>query len=154
MYGMDTKECARCRKLCPTSNFWKNKAASDGLQPYCKPCGKKTSTEWRRDNLVRVREYERNRYAELPHIRDSKKNTNLKRLYGISLEEVNRLMEKQGKSCAICKLPFNGGTGHVDHCHTTDRVRGLLCNNCNNGLGRFMDNPEYLKNAITYLYSG
>lgn len=50
--------------------------------------------------------------------------------------------------CEIChnKLPLA-----VDHCHKKGHVRGLLCNNCNNGLGRFQDNKEWLKNAIKYL---
>lgn len=57
--------------------------------------------------------------------------------------------------CAICgKLPgkTNGGRPlAVDHDHKTGRVRGLLCENCNNGLGRFKDNPAFLREAVGYL---
>lgn len=55
----------------------------------------------------------------------------------------------QDNSCAICKNKFE--LLAVDHCHTTGKNRGLLCNNCNNGLGRFKDNIEYLENSIKYL---
>ncbi len=61
--------------------------------------------------------------------------------------------------CAICKKEEtvkNRGKIRclaIDHCHTTGKVRGLLCSRCNTGLGLFKDNPEYLQNAITYLYN-
>jgi hypothetical protein len=75
----------------------------------------------------------------------------LRLAYGLSLAEYDRLLEWQGGGCAIC-----GGTSgrrlHVDHDHKNPRqVRGLLCNGCNNGLGRFRDDPELLRMAIGYL---
>ena len=56
---------------------------------------------------------------------------------------------EQDNKCAICNSQFN--ILAVDHCHVTGNVRGLLCNNCNNGLGRFKDNKQFLENAIKYL---
>ena len=72
----------------------------------------------------------------------------LKTRYGLTPAEYDELAEKQMKKCAICgseeKL-------HVDHCHQTKKVRGLLCGNCNRGLGIFKDDIERFKKAINYL---
>lgn len=79
--------------------------------------------------------------------------TKLKRLYGITLEEYNILLEAQNSKCAICKInasEFKKDLA-VDHCHTTGAVRGLLCTKCNPGLGYFQDSTELLKAAIEYL---
>lgn len=81
----------------------------------------------------------------------------LKRNYDTSQIEYQRLEKEQGGKCKIC-----GGDGFlmrehhfkrlvVDHDHKTGRVRGLLCHNCNRGLGLFKDSPDFLKNAIEYL---
>ena len=62
------------------------------------------------------------------------------------------MWKDQEESCAICKTPFSDTSeACVDHSHDTGEVRGLLCNQCNNGLGRFMDNIELLKAAIKYI---
>jgi hypothetical protein len=73
----------------------------------------------------------------------------LKKKYGIDVAFYNYLYEKQGGKCAICKKSFD--TLCVDHCHTSNKVRGLLCNNCNSGIGYLEDNVEYLASAISYL---
>lgn len=76
----------------------------------------------------------------------------LKRKYGITIEEYDGILEAQEHGCAIC-----GGTNvdgrrlHVDHDHITGRVRGLLCFACNSALGQFKDDPVRLSQAITYL---
>lgn len=75
-----------------------------------------------------------------------------KTLYGITLEEKERQVEKQGNACAICRKPFTEDDKPVtDHCHSTDKVRGQLCRNCNSALGLFGDNTTTLENAIAYL---
>lgn len=74
--------------------------------------------------------------------------------YKISLFDYFRLMDNQGNSCALCKLPFTSeNKPHIDHCHSEGHVRGLLCRNCNFGLGMFKDSPEALINAATYIKS-
>jgi hypothetical protein len=72
----------------------------------------------------------------------------LKAKYGITDEDYDAMAEAQGYRCAICEsdAPFV-----VDHCHQTGRVRGLLCHNCNVGLGHFKDNPQILTAALQYL---
>ena len=79
----------------------------------------------------------------------------LQRKYGISLDGYNNLNESQNKVCAICKkeCPTGKRLG-VDHCHKLNKARGLLCKNCNIGIGMFFDNAEYLKTAIEYLNDG
>ena len=80
-----------------------------------------------------------------------RKNGNLKRTYGISLEEYESLLESQDNVCKICKTEKIGKHLAVDHDHKTGKIRGILCENCNRGLGMFKDSPELLQNAIQYL---
>jgi hypothetical protein len=68
--------------------------------------------------------------------------------YGLINNQLNNLFKEQDHKCAICKTRTELA---VDHCHETGKVRGLLCTNCNNGLGRFFDNITFLENAICYL---
>lgn len=83
-----------------------------------------------------------------------KKRQSLKNLYNLSLEDFDNLLKKQNDSCAICKIKNNGNKRifpFVDHCHKTNKIRGILCINCNQALGKFKDNIQFLKNAIKYL---
>lgn len=82
-----------------------------------------------------------------------RKNTELQRLFGVSVDEYEGLLERQHGRCLICGTHYtdlNKMLG-VDHCHTTGQVRGLLCNSCNMGLGLFHDDPSSLQRAIGYL---
>lgn len=76
------------------------------------------------------------------------KGFKLKHRYGISLEEFNSISLGQNGLCAVCKV---SKATHVDHCHKTKRVRGLLCRECNSGIGMLKDNLKFLQNAIVYL---
>ena len=79
------------------------------------------------------------------------RNNNLKRRYNITLEEYNILFEKQNGKCAICNKKQINKQLAVDHDHNTGKVRGLLCQNCNTGIGKFKDNPKLLLKAKAYL---
>jgi len=70
-------------------------------------------------------------------------------MYGITLEQFTTMREQQGGMCLICHKFMD--KPHVDHCHATGKVRGLLCGNCNRGLGVFFENIQTLENAISYL---
>lgn len=72
----------------------------------------------------------------------------LKQKYGLSAAEVEMLKAAQGGICPICE---RSEAVHVDHDHTTKRVRGILCESCNGFLGAFRDDPEILQAAIEYL---
>lgn len=72
--------------------------------------------------------------------------------YGLTLEEYKNLWDKQLGLCAICLITLEPGNfTQIDHCHITDKVRGLLCGLCNRGLGQFRDSITALNRAIEYL---
>ena len=90
---------------------------------------------------------------------------NLMRVYGINEEEYNKILEEQNYGCAICgrsveeqskkyasgKIPASMRSLAVDHCHNTGKIRGLLCYECNIGLGKFQDKSSLLERAALYL---
>jgi len=83
----------------------------------------------------------------------SRKNYKLKKAYGITIEEYNILFLNQNGCCKICKKPqstFKRSLA-VDHCHKTNRIRGLLCHKCNLMIGYCEENLELLKSAASYL---
>lgn len=86
------------------------------------------------------------------------RHADLKKKFNLSLDEYTEMLNFQGGVCKICKKPESGvnHTGRyfnlaVDHCHETGKIRGLLCNKCNRGLGLFQDNLELFKEAVDYL---
>lgn len=89
---------------------------------------------------------------------DKAKNWNLQKNYGITINDFNEMYVQQEGKCGICSgsikragMRYDSDVAVVDHCHTTKKVRGLLCHNCNRGLGYFKDNPELLEAAKGYL---
>lgn len=106
--------------------------------------------QWRSNNKERVKGYDLTRRAK-----GSNKDCKLRLYYGISLEEYNKLLEKQNGKCAICNLtPEVCNKGRylcVDHNHQTGKVRGLLCNTCNRAIGLLKDNTEVLRRAAEYI---
>ena len=121
------KRCKNCKKEKAYELFYKHLASKDGYRNICIEC----SIEYR--NTIG-------------------RNRQLKRKYGIGVEEYNRLLLAQNNQCAICLT--KSGTLHVDHDHETGQVRGLLCYNCNMGLGRFKDSSKFLNAAVSYLLRG
>ena len=130
-----TKLCPLCKENKPHSAFYKARGKSFGISSQCKSCRKE-------------------RYPWEP---DSGKRSHLRNRYGLEWEDYVNLWHTQEKRCSICEQPIilhgksSGDVAHVDHCHTTGNVRGLLCGHCNKGLGYFRDSLEVLKDAITYL---
>lgn len=109
--------------------------------------------EWRANNPEKLKEYN----AEA-HTKHRARNLEymfrygLRRRYDMTVEQVEALIAKQGRACAICTTAFTSKLRPcVDHCHTTGAVRGLLCKKCNWGLGSYDDNPERLRTAAEYL---
>lgn len=88
---------------------------------------------------------------ERAHLR--KKAIHLKAVFGMTLADYDALLERQAGGCAICGTPKskNGRKLAVDHCHETGRIRGLLCNRCNYGIGQFHDRPDFLLRAAEYV---
>lgn len=73
------------------------------------------------------------------------------RKYGLTEDEYDFIFEQQGGSCKLCSFKPRIRNLAIDHDHRTGKVRGLLCNECNLGLGKFKDDPELLKEAAKYL---
>lgn len=110
-----------------------------------KPEARERAKLWQKQNPARVAAIKKRGRAEHP---DRVKADQLRRLYGISLAEYQVMMTEQGGKCAICRL---SPATDVDHCHQTNKVRGILCNNCNRGLGFFKDSRVRLLVAALYL---
>ena len=136
------KTCTRCYQVLPLSAFTVRQSGNRKGHPtsYCKACKvKRQSLNYSNKTYLRVvRPYQ------------------LKTKYGITVDEYNSLLKKQGYRCAICgsndgASAKGSSTFSVDHCHGTGKVRGLLCNTCNRGLGLFKDDPSVLETAIKYL---
>lgn len=100
-----------------------------------------------KENLI---EYRKEYYSKK---RVQKKDYSLKYNYGISLDEYNEKLLSQNNRCAICKREklLNEKSFAVDHNHETEKVRGILCHGCNAGIGCFIENTQFLEEAINYL---
>jgi hypothetical protein len=84
--------------------------------------------------------------------RVKRRDYQLRAKYGIGLDGFEKLLKSQGGVCALCRGQFKSDRDrHVDHCHETGRVRGILCFSCNKGLGLLGDNIEGMRRAINYL---
>jgi hypothetical protein len=177
---MEYKHCSRCDSTKPTSDFYKNRSNSSGLTSYCKKCWNEYQkayarkpevqerqrdrkrdymseyrkshphawAQWYRLNRERRLELSRRHRAENPA---RYKNYKLTAAFGITLAEYEHMMVSQNGACAICKRKPEKKFLAVDHCHATDRIRGLLCDRCNRGIGFFGDDPKTLRRAARYL---
>lgn len=146
-----TKLCPKCKETLPLISF--NKAnRRDGYQTYCRSCHNKMQREkYASDPIEKVKRQIR---AGRRKDRDPlvQRRSELKRLYGITLEEYSEIFAQQGEVCAICKNECQTKKSlSVDHDHKTGKVRGLLCNGCNTSIGHFKDSPDLLRRAIKYL---
>ncbi len=135
------RKCAVCRKYKLKENYYNNKAIKDGLSYRCKTCDDKARKSWRNNNLEKSRELIKNQQMKLK--------------YGLERKDYDEILHRQNNLCGICrtddpKTPFKGGFC-IDHCHNSNRVRGLLCSRCNRVLGFVKDNVDILKNMIYYL---
>ena len=105
--------------------------------------------------MVKITDAQRQSNKKYEHSEKGKKNRSLRNrtyLYGISKADIVKLLDKQNNLCPICNS-YIEDKFYVDHDHKTGKIRGLLCNSCNGGLGLFKDTPIFLLNAIRYLLS-
>ena len=102
-------------------------------------------------NKEKCLQYQKNIDKKLVLLRAKK--SRLKIQYGITLEDYNKMYNKQEGKCAICKIPNEELKKDlfVDHDHVTGKFRGLLCMHCNHGVGKFKDNIEIVRNLLNYL---
>ena|ERR1700730_4342225 len=135
---------------------WLAKREMDGREARAKRAAKQR--RWRAAHRDEVNSKRRHRYATEPEFRakciaanqNGGRRRRLKRQYGISLEEYERLLALQNGACAICRRKSKRMLC-VDHCHKTGRVRGLLCVRCNTGLGLYKDDPSLMRRGADYL---
>ena len=173
----ERKICYNCKVDKHISDFSKRTRESDGLSGECKNCvsikksGKPYGSRIRRYTSILIN-YENNTKLctecnitrDLSYFPKTKtrgyqsKCRECKRVrdrvwqYNISKEEYLNLLLEQNNTCAICNIKEEGNRNlAIDHCHTTGKVRGLLCVKCNTSLGGFNDNIELLMKAIEYL---
>lgn len=163
------KQCKKCGELKELDEFYRASGTKDGHRGECKACSSAASAarnsanpipnrerarRWQRENPERYLENQRKR-RQRPEVKLRERAGHLKRKYGITLADYERMLDEQGGCCAICRRPpREGSTLHVDHEHATERVRGLLCFTCNNALGDFEDDPAALRAALSYLARG
>jgi len=119
------KECTACKQILPFTEFWKRtyKSGTVGYQNKCKTCSSK-----KRATYYKPHQYMRTKFK-------------------LSEEQYDALMTNT--HCQICQVPLTKKC--IDHCHTTGKIRGVLCNNCNCALGLVKDNTDTLKTMINYL---
>lgn len=111
------------------------------------------SRRWERKNPEKVRKIQRAR-AQKPARKEWQRANLLKKKHRITAEQYASMLQEQNAVCAICKQPERSKLTQrlaVDHCHVHGHIRGLLCMSCNNGLGRFRDNPDVLEAAAAYI---
>jgi hypothetical protein len=127
---LETKRCPDCGIDKPLAEFPRNKNYSDGRHSYCKPCHNARGKESKQ------------------RLHGGSRHYHLVRRYGIGAHQVEAMIRVQGGRCAICKTE---PAVHVDHDHDSGLIRGVLCFNCNGGLGQFKDDPRNLTRALAYL---
>jgi hypothetical protein len=143
------KCCTKCKTEKSQQEFSKNKNNKDGLSCWCKLCKKIWNDNNKGHNIIKKKEWdEKNK----EHIKKYREKYCLNKYYNITLEEKKNFLLKQNNKCAICfKLLKESKDINIDHNHITNEIRGILCNNCNTGLGLFKDSIPILEQAFKYL---
>lgn len=139
------KTCYRCKEEKSLDSFYRHKTY--GHRYECKMCTSKQARAYAKGNPEKARAWNRASYKRNGRVWD------MKRHYGVTLEQYSAMYSQQAGLCKICLNVEKVSNKRlaIDHCHATGKVRGLLCSSCNNGLGRFKDNVASLENAIKYL---
>lgn len=131
------KQCTKCGILKPKDAYYKEKRSKQGIQSMCKDCFK----VWQQSDKGKI----------------ASRKAHLQQQYNLTLDDYDKMLQEQNNSCAICGtnvVECEKGSGNhlaVDHCHSTGKVRGLLCASCNILLGKAKDNITILQSAINYL---
>lgn len=146
---MREKLCGKCKNTKPVDQFDRNRRRKDGLQNRCRACLKEINRDWYAQNKDRAAELARAWAADNPDlVKAAGRKGHLKKMYGLTLEDYDQLLEAQGGEC-VCGAVED--PLHVDHDHGTGEVRGLLCGSCNRTLGMASDSPERLLALVEYL---
>ena len=157
---------SRCKDCCRTKSAEWKRSHPEKVKEY--------AADWRKRNPEKMKRWDREQYlkdpkawnarqaaysrrwkAENPERHERQRRERWLRMkYGIDVADYERLLAQQGGVCAICKGHQSGKQRRylaVDHCHSTGRVRGLLCDRCNLTVGRYEDDPELFDATAAYL---
>lgn len=128
-------ECCGCKKVLPEDSFYRRRAHKTRRNTRCKTCTAVSVKNWRENNPER------------------QAHTMRKNIYGLSKDNFIEIYQTQDGKCGACKkdIPTYGRDISVDHNHDTGQVRGLLCHNCNDALGKLKDNPETVLSLYEYI---
>lgn len=131
----ELKLCCTCKEVKTLEDFYKKRRTQ--RQSECKLCTKIRRVVWWKSDAGKT----------------SSANSKLKARFGLSLDDYDKMLEDQQGQCLVCGATesYLGHRLAIDHCHTTGKIRGLLCKSCNVGLGNFRDSVELLTNAISYI---
>jgi hypothetical protein len=127
------KKCAKCGEVKGLECYHKQPSGQHGRHSYCKPCANKKQKESRTRNYTP----------------EAKRRWQLKTRYGMTPQDVQAMLDKQGCACAICAKKLTDKY-HIDHDHQTGAVRGILCHGCNIRIGGW-DKPGWLAAALQYM---
>ena len=171
---MQTKQCCKCNIEKVISEYHKDTHTKDDTSPRCKECQSERSKRYQSRNKESVKRQRRQYYLDNKErfnkknkenywknreqrLQESKnrrldprvaKDDKLWNGYRIRIEEYEQMLQEQNNKCAVCEREVKL---EVDHCHSTGRVRSLLCGGCNRGLGQFNDDYERVRKAAEYL---
>ena len=159
---MNKKRCSKCKKELPISDFYQ-RAGAMSYHSACKICERVMAKDWyernREKSAAKVREWrEKNSDSVKQYRTDNRRKAyqqELVRKYGVEPAWFDEQTKKQGNKCLCCNREFQWGdkqtTPHVDHCHESQVVRGILCNRCNTVLGLCKDDEKLLSTLARYL---
>lgn len=140
--GVAYKECNRCKEIKLISDFGiASKKGYVWIKGTCNKCNLGIDKEYRKGH----------RRKDGVSIRLARRERTLRKLYGLSMLDYEKMVDSQAGTCAICHEENKGKNLRVDHDHETGVVRGLLCDRCNKAIGQFEDNPVLLRSAIDYI---
>ena len=145
-----TKQCVKCKEIKDLDKFVKRNDRKSGIGSICKMCVNERCKLWNKRNRDRVLARARELYKQNDGM--GSKNSQLKRMYGITLDQYNKMLVDQSNKCAICgkeQLKYRRRLS-VDHCHETNKVRGLLCHPCNAAFGLLQENMDIILNMANY----
>jgi Recombination endonuclease VII len=151
---VNQKFCFKCSEWKPKTEFHRNKKGCGGLQAECGVCVGKRVKAYYLANHAKVRQY-KNAYrtANKEKLNAYFREAYLKRKYEMVSADKLRMHTEQGGRCKCCSRVFEDDMSKwcIDHNHTTNKVRGLICRYCNSGIGMLGDDAASLRKALCYL---
>jgi len=159
------KRCKKCGEVKPLQEFYRAAGMRDGFRNDCKRCflraahdrhaanpgpARERARQWNRENAEHRQVY-MEEYKRSGRKRVADRKSHLKRTFGITEADYERILSSQGGGCAICGRPPGGRKLHVDHDHDSGEVRGLLCFACNVAIGHLRDDPMIAIKLLDYL---